>query len=378
MTNAFSTIWRCGVVVMASALWVSGTLATDERAIQFPDVPGFHTVAVDLHTHSVFSDGLVWPDIRVEEAHRDGLDLIAITEHLEYQPHADDIPHPDRNRSFELATEYVDQQQLDLLVVNGAEITRDMPPGHVNAVFLADANPLRTNMVMDAFLAADRQEAFVFWNHPAYLAHRPDGVARLTDMHRELIQRRLLHGIEVANAGSYSAEALQIALDHNLTILGVSDIHGFIDWDYDIHDGGHRTVTLVLARERTAEAVREALLARRTIAWFNNLLIGREDVLMPLLETAITVSDAVVRSQSEVVDVTLSNSSDATVDLRNTNSYRFAEHSAVVRVPAHGQVTLGVTGEPQSAFDLEFEVLTALVAPETHPTLRLHVEVEAR
>ncbi|HIA49919.1 MAG TPA: hypothetical protein EYN90_04960, partial [Acidobacteria bacterium] len=61
MTNAFSMIWRCGVVVMASALWASGTLATDERAIQFPDVPGFRTVVVDLHTHSVFSDGLVWP-----------------------------------------------------------------------------------------------------------------------------------------------------------------------------------------------------------------------------------------------------------------------------------------------------------------------------
>ena len=44
--------------------------------------------------HSVFSDGSVWPDIRVEEAKKDGLDVIAITEHLEYQPWKDDIPHP--------------------------------------------------------------------------------------------------------------------------------------------------------------------------------------------------------------------------------------------------------------------------------------------
>ena len=41
--------------------------------------------------HSVFSDGSVWPDIRVEEAKKDGLDVIAITEHLEYQPWKDDI-----------------------------------------------------------------------------------------------------------------------------------------------------------------------------------------------------------------------------------------------------------------------------------------------
>ena len=41
------------------------------------------------------------------------------------------------------------------------------------------------------------------------------------------------------------AEALQLALDFDLAILGVSDIHGLIDWDYPVHDGGQRTTTLV-------------------------------------------------------------------------------------------------------------------------------------
>ena len=68
-----------------------------ERLIRFPDVEGYHTLVVDLHTHSVFSDGHVWPKIRVGEALRDGLDALAITEHLEWQPHRADIPHPDRN-----------------------------------------------------------------------------------------------------------------------------------------------------------------------------------------------------------------------------------------------------------------------------------------
>ena len=48
--------------------------------------------------HSVFSDGSVWPDTRIEEAKRDGLDVIATAEHLEYQPWKDDIHHPNRNR----------------------------------------------------------------------------------------------------------------------------------------------------------------------------------------------------------------------------------------------------------------------------------------
>ncbi|MEM9885126.1 MAG: hypothetical protein AAF849_04475 [Bacteroidota bacterium] len=48
-------------------------------------------------------------------------------------------------------------------------------------------------------------------------------------MHEKLIQEKLLHGIEVANDVTYSQEALQIALDHDLTIMGTSDIHDLVD-----------------------------------------------------------------------------------------------------------------------------------------------------
>ena len=73
------------------------------RAIQFPDIPGYLTLSTDFHIHTVFSDGNVWPSIRVAEALRDSVDAISLTEHLEYQPHSADIPHPDRNRSYEIA-----------------------------------------------------------------------------------------------------------------------------------------------------------------------------------------------------------------------------------------------------------------------------------
>ena len=53
-----------------------------DRVIVFPDTKDYKTIVADLHTHSVFSDGHVWPNIRVEEALRDGLDALAITEHL--------------------------------------------------------------------------------------------------------------------------------------------------------------------------------------------------------------------------------------------------------------------------------------------------------
>ena len=41
------------------------------RKIEFPDLPGYKTLVCDLHMHSVFSDGSVWPDIRVQEAIRE-------------------------------------------------------------------------------------------------------------------------------------------------------------------------------------------------------------------------------------------------------------------------------------------------------------------
>src|SRR6185436_16962013 len=106
------------------------------RSLKFPDIPGYKTLKCDFHQYTVFSDGSVWPDIRVQEALMDGLDAISLTEHLEYQPHKDDIPHPDRNRSYNIAVE--EAKNHDLIIVKGSEITRKMPPGHNNAIFLSD------------------------------------------------------------------------------------------------------------------------------------------------------------------------------------------------------------------------------------------------
>ena len=111
-----------------------------QRHIQFPDTAQYQTLVLDLHTHSVFSDGHVWPTVRVSEALRDGLDGLAITEHLEFQPHLSDIPHPDRNRASEEALRAAEGHPLT--VIPGVEITRTDEVGHINAVFIQDANPL--------------------------------------------------------------------------------------------------------------------------------------------------------------------------------------------------------------------------------------------
>jgi predicted metal-dependent phosphoesterase TrpH len=146
-----------------------------ERSLKFPDIPGYKSMKCDLHQHTVFSDGKVWPDIRVQESLMDGLDAISLTEHLEYQPHKDDIPHPDRNRSYEIALK--EAKDHDLIIIRGSEITRKMPPGHCNAVFIQDANKLLISDSVDVFREAKKQNAFTFWNHPNWVNQRKDGIA---------------------------------------------------------------------------------------------------------------------------------------------------------------------------------------------------------
>ncbi len=345
------------------------------REITFPNTTDFLTLKCDFHIHTVFSDGSVWPNIRVEEAVRDGLDAISLTEHLEYQPHAADMPHQDRNRSYEIAREQA--KAFDLLIIHGAEITRNLPPGHANAIFIKDANKLNIKDSIAAYREVKNQGGFVFWNHPNWIAQKEDGVAELTDLHRMLIDEGLLHGIEVVNDLTYSDEALDIALNHNLTVIGTSDIHGLVDWQYDIANGGHRPMLLVLAKEKSETSIKEAMFAGRTIAWFKNLLVGKAEHVVPLIEASIKLGKATYQGPSSVAQVTLVNSSDATYLLRNRSDFNFHDEGDVVTLPAQGQLRILVkTKQQQESFDLKFEVLNAMVGGSQHPEVLFEVIVD--
>ena len=345
------------------------------RKIEFPDLPGYKTLVCDLHMHSVFSDGSVWPDIRVQEAIRDGLDVIATTEHIEYQPWKDDIPHPDRNRSYEYHSNFA--KNSDVLVLNGSEITRDMPPGHSNAIFIKDANKLITEDPLDAYLEARKQDAFIFWNHPYWASQSPDASVPLSAMHKNLIEKGLIEGIEIVNDTTFSNEALQIALDYNLTILGTSDIHGIVDWQYRIPSGGHRPVTLVFAREKTKNSLKRSLQKGQTVVWFKKKLIGKGDFLIPLINSTLEVKSAKYFTNTTIAHVTIANNSDAPYTLRNHGEYDFYNLTDLVMIPAHGEVNIDVrTIEKLRKFTLQFEVLNALTAPKTHPVIDIIVRVK--
>ena len=358
------------IIVFISLIFGHG--GENGRKIEFPDLPGLKTLVCDLHMHTVFSDGSVWPNIRVMEANKDGLDVIATTEHLEYQSWISDIPHPDRNRSYELAKGFAGNSGL--LVINGSEITREMPPGHANAIFINDANKLIKDDPIESFLEARKQDAFIFWNHPYWASQSPDASVPLDQLHIEMINNKLIQGIEIVNDTTYSNEAFQLALDYDLTILGTSDIHDIVDWQYRIPSGGHRPVTLVFAREKNEEALKKALINGQTVVWFNKKLIGKPDYLIPLMNSSIKIKSAKYINNTTIVHVVMSNNSDAPYTLRNQSKFDFYNATNLVTIPPHGTTIIDVrTITKKRKFELEFEVLNALVEPDTHPIFRVVV-----
>ena len=393
---------------------LAGSISQDEsnsRFITFPDTQQYQTLVADLHTHSVFSDGHVWPNIRVGEALKDGVDALAITEHLEYQPPLADIPNKDRNRAYEEAKSAAKGREI--IIINGSEITRDMPPGHINAVFIKDANKLfnidlpknekdkeslsekikemqwgaetavkehyiLANMwpAEKAIEAANQQGAFLFWNHPSWYRQAPDGIARLTPMHKKMIDKGYLHGIEVVNGNGYSAEAFQIAIDNDLAIIGTSDVHNLIDWDYEPHAGGHRPVTLVFARSKNANSIKQALEERKTVIWFKNRLIGLKENLIPLINSSLSIGTATYSDGTTIARFTIKNSSDATFLLNNLSEYSFTNSDNLIEIPAQGTKNLEVkTLEKVSVLNIGFEVLNALVSPNEKAIINLKIRI---
>jgi hypothetical protein len=137
--------------------------------IALPDIPGYKTLKCDFHIHTVFSDGIVWPTVRVDEAWEDGLDAIAITDHIEGHPKK--LPGQN-HQEYEIALPVA--KAKNIILVKGGEISRGMPPGHFNALFVKDVNALNLPDYRDALKEAVRQGGFIQWNHPGWRKQQPD------------------------------------------------------------------------------------------------------------------------------------------------------------------------------------------------------------
>jgi len=291
--SVIKCIRRALMALWAASLAFLGTVQAQTRTrteLSFPDLPGFLTLRCDFHMHTVFSDGNVWPTIRAEEAWRDGLDAIAMTDHVEYAPHKNEIP-VNYARPYEIA--HAQGQSLGVIVIRGGELTRGEPPGHLNALFLTNVAAVNRTNDTEAVKAAFEQGAFLFWNHPGWKQASRKSVWYAAQ--EEFFTQGWLRGIEIVNGKEYDPIAHQWCLDKKLTILGNSDIHDPVGFHYAAKPGEWRPMTLVFAKAHTPEAIREALFARRTAVFSNDRLIGETQFVEPLFQESIEIINPKIR-----------------------------------------------------------------------------------
>ena len=340
--------------------------------IIIPNVGAYQVLKCDFHMHTVFSDGQVWPTIRNQEVWEEGLDAYAITDHIEYTPHKDDVI-VNHNRGYELVKESAAKNNLILL--KGNELTRDTPPGHFNAIYNGDASEYiesrDTALDKEALMKASVQNAFIFWNHPGW---KPgiEGSYEWIPFVDYLYQNKILHGIEVINGFGIHLKALDWCVVKGLTVMGSTDMHNLVAYTYDFSkEYVHRTMTLVLAKERTAESIREALVAGRTVAWASKILAGKEENVRALFEACVQLMPVHYTEEKKNGDkinyYELRNNSDLyfELDLKEGNSTK--------RVVLYPRSVQQISASAETA-SLSGEVISTYVRSDQHLTVNFSLK----
>lgn len=363
-----------GLLMLAS----EGQAQTRTRTeLFFPDLPGLITLRCDFHLHTVFSDGLVWPTIRAEEAWRNGLDAIALSDHIEYLPHKAEIP-TNYARPFELAKATADT--LGLLTIRAAEITRGEPPGHWNALFLTNVAALSQTNYWDAVRNAIDQGGFLFWNHPGW--KQPEGKSVWYDEQQQALTNGWLRGIEIVNGDDYDPIAHEWCVEKQLALVGNSDMHNPVGFDYGSTPATMRPLTLVFAKTRTVDAIREALFARRTAVVSANRVYGDAEFLEPLFQGGIEILNPEIRIRGKSSTLLqLRNKSPLDLELRLTAKLPELDVQTRLVLPAGKVSLLTVRGiseniDGELVVGLPCKVVNFLVAPNRGLTTTLRVPVK--
>lgn len=310
MKKTISIICLLGVSILAlswtrqpsrenSSMPVYSKVST-RTEIVIPEVNGYKILKTDLHVHTFFSDGNVSPALRVTEGWRDGLDAMAITDHIEYRPTEKQMKaflasgvsenetnsktvSSDLNVSVKLAK--AKAAQMGITIIPGTEITRDPQKiGHFNALFTTDNNLIPDPDPLTAIRNAKKQGAIVQSNHPGWRNPNND----FTSVAKAAIEEKLIDGVEVFNGPEFYPDVIESAGKLGLYIGGNTDIHDFTSDTYRRY-GVFRNMTLVFAKENTLESIREALENRRTLAYGYGDIAGDETLLKDLFKASVEV-----------------------------------------------------------------------------------------
>lgn len=289
----------------------------ERTEIILPQVYGMNFYKADLHIHTIFSDGDVTPDMRVLEAWYDGLDAIAITDHMEYRRIEQDMykfmrnyiredireegravntnimgKAPDDhgilidfNVGYDLAVKKA--SDYGILVVRGAEITRKRY-GDYNVLFTRDNNSIYDPDIVKALSNARSQGAFIVHNHPDYDENTHN---YLTELSNGLYEKGFIDAVEVGNKTRIWWHLFTHAVSGEYSPMANSDVHDYIYWRYgrsrDFEIPRYRNMNLILAKDLTETDLHEALRKGNTIAYTNNNLIGKSELLKELFRESV-------------------------------------------------------------------------------------------
>ncbi len=343
-----------------------------------PQIRGYNIYKADFHVHTIYSDGDLSAKGRVTEAYYDGLDIIAITDHVEYRPYEPKMLRATRGyhkalpeaKNFHISHKAADAdgvladlnvpyeeakkpgERLGMLVIPGVEITRHPDKiGHYNALFIKDANTIYDPDPEQSIRNAKQQGAYIMHNHPGWKRKTVD----MNEFHERIYNAGLIDGIEIVNGGSFGSKLIKRCLDYKLFMAAATDIHSisataFAQRDY------FRTCTFVLAKELTEKAVRNALDKKRTLAYAYDNVIGEESLVRDFFDGCVSMKVAYVSSKGERT-VVFTNTSSIPFTLR-----RGAKGAGSILRPFHS-----ASYKVAKDKDLELTILNLWTADEENP-----------
>lgn len=338
-----------------------GEPRTQQRAVfHVPQINGYNVYKADLHTHTIFSDGQTTMDYRIREAWMDGLDILAVTEHVEYRPHEttlikwlkgyvrDDVKSAknhrlvnstaesgadkdgiqvDLNLPYQLAVKAA--QQYGITVIPGVEITRTPATiGHYNALFVKDANTVFDNDPEQSIRNARAQGALIMHNHPGWSRTS----LQMTKFEKDVYKKGLIDGVEIMNGIEFYPKAIERAKKYNLFMSSNTDVHRTTYELYAMNDS-YRNMTLILAKDKSLESLREAMDAKRTLAYSFGTVAGDEQLLKDLFYASVKVVYAAIEKPGRIF-----------LQLENTSSIdyllRIGENGELIRLDGGKSVSV--------------------------------------
>ena len=353
------------------------------KEIILPQVRGLNIYKADLHTHTIFSDAHVTPEYRVQEAWRDGLDVIAITEHIEYRGYEqtmidflsgylpagtkavntnllDKGPEQggiqvDMNLPTRLAQKAA--ERYGIVVVPGVEISRTPEKiGHYNAIFTKDNNAIYHPDCYESFRRAKAQGALVVHNHPGWRRTSME----IGPFEQKAYNEGLIDGIEAFNSPDLYPLAIERAKKYGFFLIGATDAHISTHRDYLAHTPV-RNMTMIFAKDKSLESLREALLDKRAIAYGFGTLSGEESLLKDLFKASVqTRLERTDAAGVRTVAITNTTSLSYTLRINGDNPFILDSfNTAFVQVAADGKLMVSVENmwcgeEEHPVVELEF------------------------